>query len=109
MSENMVVLTDANFDTEISKKDGPILVDFWATWCAPCRAVAPILEKLSDEYKGKARIGKLDVDNNPATATRFGIMSIPTLLLFKDGKVAEQVIGSQSREAISGMIQRHIA
>jgi thioredoxin len=110
MSENMIVLTDANFDSEIGKKgSGPLLVDFWATWCAPCRAVAPILEKLSAEYNGQARIGKLDVDNNPATATRFGIMSIPTLLLFKDGKVAEQVVGAQSKEAISGMIRRHLA
>ncbi|MBI3447799.1 MAG: thioredoxin [Acidobacteria bacterium] len=110
MSEGMIVLTETNFDAEIAKKDGgPILVDFWATWCAPCRAVAPILEKLSTEYRGKARIGKLDVDDNPAIATRFGVMSIPTLLLFKDGKVAEQIIGSQSKEAISGMISRHIS
>jgi len=110
MNENMVVLTDSNFETEISRKgDGPLLVDFWATWCAPCRALTPILEILSDEYKGKARIGKLDVDNNPATAAKFGIMSVPTLLLFKDGKVAEQIIGAQSKEAIAGLLRRNIA
>jgi thioredoxin 1 len=110
MSGNMIVLTDDTFETEINKKgEGPILVDFWATWCGPCRMVAPILEKLSGEYQGKARIGKMDVDANPATPTKFGIMSIPTLLVFKDGKVAEQMVGAQSEQAIQGMLRRHIA
>lgn len=110
MSDNIVVLSDDNFETEIGRADGgPILVDFWATWCAPCRAVAPILEALSQEYKGRVRIGKLDVDNSPATAAKYGIMSIPTLLLFKDGKVAEQIVGAQPREAITGMVDRHVS
>jgi len=110
MSGNMIVLTDDTFETEIGKKGaGPILVDFWATWCAPCRMVAPILEKLSGEYAGKARIAKIDVDHNPATATKYGIMSIPTLLLFKEGQVADQIVGAQSKDSISGMIQRHLA
>ncbi len=110
MSENMVVLTDENFESEIGRKGaGPILVDFWATWCAPCRMIAPILEKLSAEYKAQARFGKLDVDSNPATATKYGILSIPTLLLFKDGAIADRIVGAQSKEAISGMISRHIA
>jgi thioredoxin 1 len=110
MSDDMIVLSDDNFESEISKKDaGLLLVDFWATWCAPCRAVAPILEELSKEYKGRARIGKLDVDNCPGTAAKYGIMSIPTLLLFKDGEVAEQIVGAQPRDAIAGMLQRHLS
>ena len=110
MSENLIVFTDQNFDSEIGKEGaGPVLVDFWATWCAPCRMVAPHLEKLSEELKGQVRIGKLDVDENPATATKYGIMSIPTLMLFKDGEVAEQMRGAQSRDAISAMIRRHLA
>ena len=110
MSEQMIILTDENFESEIAKSDGgPLLVDFWATWCGPCKAVAPILEELSKEYEGKARIAKLDVDNSPATAAKYGIMSIPALLLFKGGELAEQVVGAQPREAIAGLIQRHLA
>ena len=109
MSNDMIVLTDATFNEEIEKTEGgPILVDFWATWCGPCKAVAPILEKLSAEYKGKARIGKLDVDTNPATAAKYGVMSIPTLLLFKGGKMADKIVGSKPREVIAEMIQRHL-
>ncbi len=108
MSDHVVVLDDANFKNEISRAEGgPILVDFWATWCGPCRVVAPILEQIAREMKGTVRVGKLDVDQNPSTAMQFGIQSIPTLLLFKDGKVVDQMIGAQSKEAISGMIGRH--
>ena len=109
MSQDTIVLSDANFSTEITKSNaGPILVDFWATWCGPCRMVAPILEKLASEMKGKARIGKLDVDANPATAAQFGIQSIPTLAVFKNGKVVEQLVGARSREEISLMLTRHM-
>jgi len=108
LSDNFVILSDGNFDNEIQKSDaGPILVDFWATWCGPCRVVAPILEQIAVDLKGKVRIGKLDVDQNPATASQFGIQSIPTLVLFKNGRVVDQMIGAQSREAIAGMIGRH--
>ena len=108
MTENMVILTEDNFEKEVSSAEGgPILVDFWATWCGPCRMVAPVLEKLAVELKGKARIGKLDVDQNPSIAARFGIQSIPTLLVFKNGKIVDQIVGAQSREVISAMIGRH--
>ena len=108
MADNIITLTDGNFETEVARADsGPILVDFWAAWCGPCRMVAPILEKLATEVSGRARIGKVDVDANPATAAKFGIASIPTLLLFKNGKPVDQMIGAQSREAITAMINRH--
>jgi thioredoxin 1 len=109
MSQDITILDDRNFAAEIARTDGgPVLVDFWATWCGPCRMVAPVLEKLATEMKGRARIAKLDVDQNPATAAQFGVRSIPTLILFKDGKPVDQVVGAQSREAISAMIGKHI-
>lgn len=109
MSQEITILNDKNFGDEIGRGEGgPILVDFWATWCAPCRMVAPILEKLAVELKGKARIGKLDVDQNPATAAQFSIQGIPTLLLFKNGKPVDKMIGAQSREVILSMINRHL-
>jgi thioredoxin 1 len=109
MAENMITLTDANFESEVTRKGaGPILVDFWSTSCPPCKVVAPHLDKLAEEYKGQARIGKMDVDENPIVPTKYGIMSIPTLFLFKDGKVAEQIVGAQSKETIAAMIRRNI-
>ncbi|MCK9425288.1 MAG: thioredoxin [Ignavibacteriaceae bacterium] len=87
-------ITDDNFTTEVLQSDKPVLVDFWATWCGPCRMIAPIVEELATEYDGKYKIGKMDVDNNPQTATQFGIRSIPTLLIFKGGKVVETIIGA---------------
>ena len=109
MSHEITVLDDSNFSTEVGRAEGgPILVDFWATWCGPCRMVAPVLEKLATDMKGKARIGKLDVDANPGTAAQYNVRSIPTLMLFKNGKVVDQMVGAQSREAIMGMINRHV-
>jgi len=109
MSDNLVILSDDTVNTEINKpQGGPILVDFWATWCGPCRIVAPILEELAGEMGGKARIGKLDIDQNPATATHYGVMSIPTLLLFKNGKQVDKIIGAASKAQIASMIDRHV-
>ena len=88
-----VVLTDANFDELVINSKQPVLVDFWAEWCGPCRMVGPVVEELAKEYEGKAVIGKMDVDNNPKIATEYGIMSIPALLFFKDGKVVDKQIG----------------
>ena len=108
MSENIVTLTAANFDEETGKAGALILVDFWAEWCGPCRMVAPVLEKLADEYAGKARVGKVNVDEHNGIAAKFGVQSIPTLLLFKDGKVVEQYVGATNRDALVKMIDKHL-
>jgi thioredoxin len=89
-----VTLTDDNFEQEVLKSDKPVLIDFWATWCGPCRAIAPIVEELVTEYEGKAKIGKLDVDNNQQTSIKYGVRSIPTILIFRDGKIKETIIGA---------------
>ena len=95
-----IVLTDENFSSEVVESSQTVLVDFWATWCGPCRMIAPIVEELSAEYEGKAKIGKVDVDAAQKTAQEFGIRSIPTLLLFKEGKVVEQIIGAVPKQQI---------
>lgn len=93
-----VQLTDANFEAEVLNSDQPVLVDFWATWCGPCLAIAPMIEELAIEMGGKAKVGKLDVDNNPETAAKFGIRGIPALLVFKGGKVVDQFLGAGVRK-----------
>ena len=90
---NYVTGTDANFEDEVLNSDQPVLVDFWATWCGPCRTIAPMIEKLAADYEGRAKIVKLDVDNNPQTAMKYGIRSIPSLLFFKDGRPVDQMVG----------------
>jgi thioredoxin 1 len=90
----LVTITDDNFEEEVLKSDKPVLIDFWATWCGPCRIIAPIVEEMATEYEGKAKIGKLDVDSNQQTSIKYGVRSIPTLLLFKDGELKETIIGA---------------
>jgi thioredoxin 1 len=90
-------LTDATFDDEIAASPTPIIVDFWAPWCGPCRMVSPVLEQIADEHAGSVTVGKLNVDENPAVAMKFGIMSIPTIILFKDGQAAKKVIGARGK------------
>lgn len=90
--------TDQNFEDEVIKSNVPALVDFWAPWCAPCRIVSPIIEELAKEYEGKIKVGKSNVDENPNTASRFGIMSIPSILIFKNGEPVKTMIGAQSKE-----------
>jgi thioredoxin 1 len=107
MSQALAV-TDQNFENEVLQSATPVLVDFWATWCGPCRAVAPILDELSVEYANKLKVTKVDVDSNPNVSVKYGIRSIPTLLLFKDGKVVAQVVGAMSKQQLLLKLQPHL-
>ena len=101
--------TETNFQSDVLGSDKPVLVDFWAEWCGPCRMIAPILEQLSSEYEGKVKVTKLDVDANIKTGSRFNVRSIPTLLFFKDGKVVDQIIGAVPKGHIETKLQQHTA
>ena len=105
--KNVIELTKANFDETINS-DQPVLVDFWAAWCGPCRMIAPIVEELADDYEGKAKIGKLNVDNEVEIAQRYRIMSIPTLLIFKNGEIVDKVVGGRPKQAFAQMLDKHV-
>jgi thioredoxin 1 len=105
-SENMVEVTDANFQSEILNSSMPALVDFWAVWCAPCRAIAPHVEALAKEYEGKVRVGKCDIDANPSVPSQYDVRSIPTLMVFKGGKVIGQIVGSAPRAKIEELLKK---
>ncbi|MCC5936109.1 MAG: thioredoxin [Lunatimonas sp.] len=102
-----IEITDANFE-EVLKSEHPVLVDFWAEWCGPCKMIGPIVEELAGEYEGKAVIGKLDVDSNPEITMKFGVRSIPTLLIFKDGQVVEKHIGAAPKSILSQKLEAHL-
>lgn len=103
-----VAISDASFEKEVVDADKPVLVDFWAEWCGPCRMIAPLLEKLAEEYAGSLKIAKLDVDNNPEVAEQFEVMSIPTMILFKDGKPVERMVGYVPRARLLNKIKPYI-
>jgi thioredoxin 1 len=103
-----VAISDASFENEVVKADKPVLVDFWAEWCGPCRMIAPVLERLAEEYAGSLKITKLDVDNNPQVSLQYGVQSIPTMILFKDGKEVERIIGYVPKDRLLGKIKPYI-
>jgi thioredoxin 1 len=103
-ANGIIELSDTNFDAEVIKSDVPVLVDFWAPWCGPCRAIAPAVEEISSSYQGKIKVGKLNVDENQQTTMKFGIRSIPTLIVFKGGKAVEQIIGAVPKGEIERVV-----
>jgi len=109
MSESVIEITDAAFNVEVLQSDKPVLVDFWAEWCMPCRFVAPVVESMAKEFATRIKVGKVNVDDNPAVAEEYRISSIPTLLLFNSGRIVETIVGAVPREQIVKILNKHLA
>jgi thioredoxin 1 len=107
-SERILILNDDNFDEEIKSIQGPILVDFWASWCAPCKTISPWLDELASEFAGRAHVAKIDIDENGDVVNRFGIQSVPTLVVFRDGKIVDQMVGAAPKDRIRSLIAKHV-
>lgn len=105
-SDKITNVTDASFENDVLKSSQPVLIDFWATWCGPCRAIAPVVEQLAGEYAGKVKVVKVNIDENPKTPTQYDVRSIPTLLMFKDGKVVGQIVGAVPKPKIEELVKK---
>jgi thioredoxin len=108
MAQNVVELTDANWESEVINSSVPVLVDFWAPWCGPCRIIAPVVEKLASEFAGQIKIGKLNTDDNPGVSMRYGIRAIPTIMMFKNGEVVDTRVGVQPEDSLRKMIKNNL-
>ncbi|MFO7301254.1 MAG: thioredoxin [Acidobacteriota bacterium] len=107
-SEHTVTFTDANFETDVLKASTPVLVDFWAEWCGPCRALAPVISSVAEDYAGRVVVGKLNVDDNPSVTQKYFVRGIPTVMLFKNGEVVDQVVGLVDKGTLKQMVDRHL-
>lgn len=108
MAGNVIELTDANWESEVTNSPIPVVVDFWAPWCGPCRIISPVVEKLSNEFNGQVKVGKLNTDENPGVSMRYGIRAIPTIMVFKNGEVVDTRVGVQPEDSLRKMIQNNI-